>query len=216
MAQASASGAYALGHIFEEAEKVISSEQVERVLSPVIQRIRSGEFDHLYRGRKSSSLLPYLVAATTMVAVLVVALVSRVDTVRQFLGNVTIVETIQYVEVLQTGGPLGGTALLEQIVPGFSYVIGGDIRNVELAIADRQDGRLLGRAGMGDDNTYRFGAVPDGHYRALVLPPTGEETFQGVEIGSVVVVDGRAQLVLSEGLENFWEGVEIQICLMGS
>ena len=214
MADSGVNGAYALGQIFEEAEKVISSEQVERVLSPVIQRIRSGEFDHLYRKRQSAMRLPYLIAATAMVAVLVVALAARVDTIRQAVSLGTIVETLEHVEISQQ---MGGTELLEQIAPGYSAFIGGNIRNIELGIADRQDSWLLGRSSMGEDNTFRFGSLPDGRYRALALLPYGvESSFEGVEIGSIVVADGWARIVLSEGLENFWEGVEIQICLMGS
>ena len=213
MVEGGSGGAYALGQIFEQAEEVISSEQVERVLTPVIQRIMSGEFDHLYRRRQSVQWFPYLLCATAMVAVMVVALIAHIDTIRLVVDTGTVVETLEYVEVSVTDG---GVALFEQTVPDYAFLLRGDIRNVELAIAGRYDSRLLGRSGMGDDNTYRFDPLPDGSYRALAMLPTTAEHVQGIEIGRIFVADGQAQLMLSEGLENFWEGVEIRICLTGS
>ena len=213
MVEPGVSGAYALGQIFEEAEGVITNEQVERVLSPVLERIMAGEFDGIYRRRRNSLRAPFLVAATAMVAVFIVTIAANYETMRQVMGVGTIVETLEHVQIERY---IGGVELIEQIVPGYSALIGGDIRNVELGIADRQESQLLGRSCMCDENTFRFDPLPDGQYRALALLPEGGEAFQGVEIGMIVVADGLAQLVLSEGLENFWEGVDIQICLTGS
>ena len=183
------------------------------MLAPVIQRIRSGEFDHLYRRRPSKLSPPYILASAAMVAVLIISLVAHIDTVRRFVAIPTIVETLEHAEITAS---IGGVALFEQVLPDYAFLLRGDIRNVELAIAEHQDSQLLGRSGMGDGNTYRFGPLPDGSYRALAMLPTDAEYVQGVEIGRIVVAGGQAQLVLSEGLENFWEGVEIYICLTGS
>ena len=204
-------GAYALGRILEQAEEVISSQQVERVLAPVLQRIRAGEFDHLYRRRSRALSPPYMLAAATMVAVLVVSLVAHIGTLRHVIGG-TVVETIEYVEV----SPTGGVALFEHVLPDYAYLLRGNIRNVELGIAEHRDGLLLGRSSMGNGNTYRFEPLPDGSYRALAMLPTDAEDVPGIDIGRIIVVNGQAELVLSEGLGNFWEGVEIYICLMGS
>ena len=182
------------------------------MLTPVLQRIRAGEFDHLYRRRRSALNAPYLLAATTMVAVLIIALATHLGTMRYIVGDRTVVETLGHVEVSATGG----IALFEQVLPDYAFLLRGDIRNVELGIAEHQDGLLLGRSSMGNGNTYRFEPLPDGSYRALAMLPSGAEDVPGVEIGRILVTDGQAQLILSEGLENFWEGVEIRICLMGS
>ena len=213
LVEGGSSGAYALGQIFEQAEDVISDEQVERVLAPVLQRIRAGEFDHFYRRRQSTLGPPYILVAASMVAVLIISLFAHIDTVRQFVGTGAIVETLEHVEI---SASIGGVALFEQAIPDYAFLLRGDIRNAELAIADRHDSRLLGRAGLGDGNTYRFEPLPDGSYRALAMLPIDAEHVQGIEIGRILVANGQAQLILSEGLENFWEGVEIHICLVGS
>jgi len=189
------------------------------VLTPVLERIRRGDFDNPQTKPKEKTIqLPYLLMATAMVAVVVVALVAHISSLRQVAISEAFVETIDYAEIPSTNIPLAGAALLEQlapqIAPGHESALGGNVRNIELAIADRVDGRLYGVATMGDNDVFWFDVLPDGSYRAVAMLPTTEtQSFHGIEIGTIVVADGKAQLVLSEGLENFWEGVDIQICL---
>ena len=157
---------------------------------------------------------PYLLTATAMVAVVVVAMISNLTTMQVVDDSVDAhVEIVEFLHVQPSNVPLGGPALFEQIDPGYAGIIGGDIRNIKLALVDAER-HLLGVASMEEGGIFRFDHLPDGSYRALALPPDYEIHFSGIEIGSLVVTQGRAQLVLSRGLENFWEGAEIQIWLM--
>jgi len=148
-----------------------------------------------------------------MVAVAVVALISNIQTMT-VVSDHPHVEILEHFELPATSTPLAGPALFEKIAPGRADIIGGDIRAIKLAVVDTK-GHLLGMAKMEDDGVFWFDLLPDAAYRAMALLPADEDaSFSGIEIGSLVVAHGRASLVLSEGLENFWEGVEIRVCLV--
>jgi len=213
-------GDNALGMIFElHIEEAISGQQVERVLAPVLAMVRqSGIQQRETQPKKHRALqYPYLLTATAMVAVVVVGLLSNLQDIRWIGSSDTHVEVVKHIEIPQTNVPLVGSALLQKIAPGHAALIGGDVRNIELAIVEACSRHLLGVSTMGADGFFRFDPLPDAVYAAVALLPEHEDApFSGIEIGSLVVTNGRASLMLSEGLENFWEGVEIQICLMGS
>ena len=215
---AGSAGGHVLGRIFDRhIEETISDGQVEQVLAPVLVMVRQGRFERSRNSQRGSDI-PYLLAATAMVAVMVVALVASISAIRLF-GSERFVETVEYVQIPQTSVPLSGPQLIAKVAPEYAALVGGDMRNVELAIVEPQDGKLHGTSAMGEDRVFRFDSpLADGTYRAVAMLPARDENVRGsgIEIGSVVVAGGSAHLELSVGLENFWEGVEIQICLMGS
>jgi len=212
-----------LGQIIElHIEETISDHQVERVLAPVLDMVRRSAYDVPQRPEayeppetpKSRSLqYPYLLTATAMVAVVVVALFSNLQGMRHdyYEGEEDAkVEVVEFLEIPTTSIPLSGTEIIRQVLPGFV----GDLSDVELGVANAQ-GHLLGLAGM-EGGAFRFDHLPDGNFRALALLPGTHARIGGIEIGSLIVTNGTARLVLSEGLENFWEGADIQIWITGS
>ena len=200
-------------------EETITGQQVERVLAPALLAARQGGARRqTNRPRKGRVLqYPYLLAATAMVAVVVVSVLSNVMSMRQVGIGDTYVEIIKHFELPPEGVSLAGPELFEKIAPGYMDLIGGDVRNIRLAVVDAQNRSLLGETTKGDDGVFRFDPLPDGNHRAVaLLPARYDAPFSGIEIGSIVVADGSASKILNRGLENFWEGVDIQICLMGS
>ena len=208
---------HALGQMFVlHMEETITGQQVERVLGPVLLLARQGGVRQR-EAKPKRSQYPYLLAATAMVAVVVVSVASNVLSMRQAEEEGTYVEVLKHFELPPTGVSLGGPALFEKMAPGYAYLIGSDVRNIKLGIVDAQSRHLLGSAAMNYDGVFRFDPLSDGSFRAVALLPTYyDATFSGIEIGNIVVTNGVADLMLKRGLENFWEGVDIQICLMGS
>ena len=211
-------GAYVLERIFAQyIEETITDQQVERVISPVLAMVRQGRFEVVRR--RNPFQWPYLVAATAMVVVVTVALATHVGEMGEvnLPGRNAIAETIKYISIPQTVTPLTGIELFEKAAPGYADRLEGDMRNIQLAVADTYDGgRLFGVAMMCEGNIFRFDPLPDRSYRLLALLPVDDVSFRGMEIGSLTVRGGNPYLTLNDGLENFWEGVEMRICLMGS
>ncbi|MCL2857706.1 MAG: hypothetical protein FWE19_08335 [Oscillospiraceae bacterium] len=207
----------ALGLIFAlQMEEAISDQQVERVLGPVLAMVKQGGLRREAEQPKRKTLqYPYLLTATAMVAVVVVGLLSNLEAIRMVDSSNIHVEVVRHFELPAVALP--GPVLFEKVAPDYAYRIGGNVRRIELAVVEISSRHLLGVSAMGSDGVFRFDPLSDGNYRAVAMLPEHEDaTFGGIEIGSLVVTGGRASLVLSEGLENFWEGVEIQICLLGS
>ena len=200
-------------------EETITGQQVERVLGPALLIVRQGgtRGQRQRPQKKRISQYPYLLAATAMVAVVVVSMASNLQTTRQAGEDGIYVEILKHFELPPTAVSLAGPELFEKIAPNYAALIGGDIRNIRLAIVDAHNRYLLGAAAMDNDGVFRFDPLTDGSYRAVaLLPERYGALFSGIEIGSIVVTDGIANKILNRGLENFWEGVDVQICLMGS
>ena len=206
-----------LGQIFHRhVDETISDQQVDRVLAPVLAMVKLGGLTQARARPEKRRVLqfPYLLTATAMVAVVTVAVVTNVVNMRiHESSDHAHVGIVEHIAIPHTSYPLTGPAIIERIDSGFR----GDMREIRLAIADMQ-GHLLGVAAKEEGGIFRFDLLPDGDHKAMALLPyylVGED-FRGIKIGSLNVTNGSAQLLLSEGLENFWEGADIQVWLTGS
>ncbi len=185
-----------ISRIFDiEAESCLSDEAVQRLLSPLRERILSGEFSK--PRRRPLQGLKWLAPAVAAVIVLV-------STARAPGGDML-------VEIPEAGIPLTGAFFAGNTVSG--RVTAGDegVGGVGLTLVDAGGMSFFGTVLTDINGNYAFEMVPDGSYRLKLTLPPGMDAANAAE-GEWLLVNGDAEFDIYASEENR-EGMEIPICL---
>ena len=192
-----------LKQIFDIEADNITEEELGRIIEPVLEMIRAGEFDKQEKEKEHDiiRLLPRLVAAVAIVAIMIVAL---------GLGYM-----MQDSMIFIPDPPVPLAELFAVEHNRFSGLVtaeGAGVGGVILTLINTEDMSEVVSV-TGSNGRYSFGVIDDGTYRLFVRVPSSPELPRNLNGGLWVTTDGVARLEQSGELEIMQEGAEIRICI---
>ena len=172
----------------EHAAKTISEEQKRRVLELPLEMISEGAFDKQY------AFTPRLRTAVAVVAAILVILLAAA-----FAGG-GIVRDVFFTQRANVASPHVNLSHAEYAYELFAHVIlpDRDLRDAKFLIIDEISMETVYTAVLGADGSYRFEHLADGSYDVIAVLPAYPPEEQYVEIGKMIVSNGRIRLIVDE------------------
>jgi len=151
--------------INEYMNELIPEEKVERIMTPIHERIERGEFTKSNRKKPLPSPILCVIAAGLILTLIPIALYQNIEGTQGIVGET-------HIEVQDPSIPLAGLTLNESFI------------HIVLTLIDKSASEII------EVLEDVEGTVPDGTWRVIVTLDG-----QQLELGKLIVKDGTAKLI---------------------